>query len=138
MKLLLRADANERIGSGHVMRSLALARALIARGGAATLVGRIASDRLHRRLLDASVTLVPLDDTEPGEDDLTATARTLERLGPRDGSVWAVLDGYHFDAHYQCEIRRTGFPVLVIDDVADRAPYDADLLLNQNLGANAL
>lgn len=138
MKLLLRADANDQIGAGHVMRSLALARGLIARGGVATLVGNIASDRLRQRVIDAGLTLVPLDGPDPAALDLDLTARTLDRLGPRDGSVWAALDGYDFDAEYQRAIRQVGFPVLVIDDVADRAPYNADLLLNQNLGADEL
>jgi UDP-2,4-diacetamido-2,4,6-trideoxy-beta-L-altropyranose hydrolase len=52
--------------------------------------------------------------------------------------TWLVLDGYHFDPAYQQAVRDAGFHLLVIDDKAHLPVYHADILLNQNLGAEKL
>lgn len=135
--LLLRADSDELIGAGHVMRSLALARRWIAAGGEAALLGHIASDRLRQRVSDAGVTVLPLAAECSKTEDLTRMITALDRLG-QGGQSWAVVDGYGFDEAYYAAIRQHGFPLLVIDDLADRVCYHADLVLNQNLDAENL
>jgi UDP-2,4-diacetamido-2,4,6-trideoxy-beta-L-altropyranose hydrolase len=137
MHLLLRADSDASIGAGHVMRSLALARRWIAGGGTVTLLGRIDSERLRQRVADAGVILLPLEAPFEGANDLKQTIATLEKLGAGE-PAWAVVDGYGFDARYHSAIRNHGFPLLVIDDLADRPCYHADIVLNQNLGAERL
>lgn len=136
-QLLLRADSDESIGAGHVMRSLAVARRWIAAGGAATLLGRIGGDRLRQRVSDAGVTFRPLQASPLGNDDLAELVNTLEQLSPAE-PAWVIVDGYGFDEEYHAAIRRHGFPLLVIDDLADLPRYHADVLLNQNLGAESL
>jgi spore coat polysaccharide biosynthesis predicted glycosyltransferase SpsG len=49
-----------------------------------------------------------------------------------------VIDGYHFDPEYQKAARDASARVLVIDDTAHWPEYHADILLNQNLGADKL
>jgi UDP-2,4-diacetamido-2,4,6-trideoxy-beta-L-altropyranose hydrolase len=137
MHLLLRADSDASIGAGHLMRSLALARRWMARGGSATLLGRVESDRLRQRVSDAGLVLRVLDGPIGASHDLRQTLDLLERLH-EDVPPWAVLDGYTFDAGYHAAIRSHGFPVLVIDDLADRPCYHADIVLNQNLAAEQL
>jgi UDP-2,4-diacetamido-2,4,6-trideoxy-beta-L-altropyranose hydrolase len=137
MHLLLRADSDPSIGAGHVMRSLALARRWIAGGGSATLLGRVDSERLRDRVADTRVVFRSLEASLPAADDLKQTMGMLTELR-RDGTTWAAVDGYAFDAEYHAEIRRRGFPLLVIDDLADRPIYHADIVLNQNLGAEHL
>lgn len=119
------------------MRSLALGRRWIAAGGAATLLGRIASERLRERISDAGVALLPLDGSHPDPDDLKRTIAALESLR---GEVppWVMVDGYHFDAGYHSAIRRHGFQLLVMDDLANQSCYHADIVLNQNLDAERL
>jgi len=52
--------------------------------------------------------------------------------------TWLVLDGYHLDPIYQQAVRAAVFRLLVIDDMAHLPAYHADILLNQNLGAEKL
>lgn len=136
MHLLLRADSDASIGAGHVIRSLALARRWLAAGGAATFLGRIASDRLRARIADAGVHVRQLSGSGAA-DDLRETLAALDDLR-RDGPVWAVVDGYAFDPAYHAAIRASGVPLLVIDDLADLSCYHADIVLNQNLDAEHL
>jgi spore coat polysaccharide biosynthesis predicted glycosyltransferase SpsG len=55
----------------------------------------------------------------------------------RSGAVvpWLVLDGYHFTSDYQRAMRDSGLRLLIIDDYNHQPRYHADVLLNQNLGA---
>jgi UDP-2,4-diacetamido-2,4,6-trideoxy-beta-L-altropyranose hydrolase len=50
-------------------------------------------------------------------------------------AAYVVLDGYDFDSEYQRAVRAGGCRLLVIDDTVRLTHYDADILLNQNLGA---
>jgi len=47
-----------------------------------------------------------------------------------------VVDGYHFDATYQRELKAAGLQVLIVDDDGRCDHYAADLVLNQNVHAN--
>ena len=138
--LVIRADADGRIGTGHLTRCLALAQAWRAQGGEACVVGRCDSPGLRARLLDNNIELVSLERVHPDEKDLALTLRTLESNRIRQGGrpSWLVLDGYHFDPEYHLAIRRSGHPLLVIDDTGHLAHYHASILLNQNLGADEL
>jgi UDP-2,4-diacetamido-2,4,6-trideoxy-beta-L-altropyranose hydrolase len=70
----------------------------------------------------------------PDPTDSQATLRLVTKLKP----YWLVIDGYHFGPDYQKAARAAGVRVLVIDDTAHWPKYHADILLNQNLGAEKL
>jgi len=135
--LLVRADADGRIGSGHVMRCLALAQAWQDRGGKCTFVGSIESDALRRRLVDEGCGVVALPHRHPDSGDLAAMRRLVAEQQQMD-SGWVVLDGYHFDAAYQQAVRGSGRPLLVVDDCGHLPHYQADILLNQNAHAGEI
>lgn len=65
--------------------------------------------------------------------DLEDTARVLGSIG---GVDWLVVDHYAIDARWETPLREFASRLFVIDDLADR-DHDADLLLDQNLVANA-
>ena len=134
-RLILRADAGPQIGTGHVMRCLALARAWQARRGRVELASCRLPDALAL-LAERQGVVVHRLDARPGS---TADARQTERL-LRSGPVlaaWLVLDGYHFHAGYQRAIGDTSVRTLLIDDYGSLDGYETDLVLNQNLGAEA-
>ena len=133
-KLLIRADASAQIGSGHLMRCLALGQAWRAYGGTVTFLSQCESDALRRWVESAGLNFVPLERSYPHPHDLQATLLTLEELV----IPWLVLDGYHFDTVYQRAIRRAGHRLLAIDDTAHLPRYHADLVLNQNINAEQL
>lgn len=140
MNLVIRADASTEIGTGHVMRSLALAQAWRGTGGGVSFVCHCESDALKKRILDEGFGLIEIRRPHPDPCDLEKVLGFLRKTGPGEesGSPWLVLDGYHFDPAYQKASRDAGFKVLVIDDYNHQTHYHADILLNQNIKAESL
>lgn len=137
--LLVRADADGAQGMGHVMRSLALARAWYERGGEIYFLTSYPAASLRRRIELAGAAVIEIDQPYPASADLRMTRALIERLQiAGEAHPWLVLDGYHFVSEYQSAIRRTGCRLLVIDDNAQLARYDADILLNHGLHAPRL
>lgn len=130
-QLLLRADASAAIGTGHVMRCLALAQAWQDGGGRAVLATAMDARLLVARLRAEAIELVQLR-AEPGS--LQDAQACVELAGAVDAS-WVVVDGYHFSHGYQRAIRPAGQQLLVVDDNGAAGRYCADLILNQNLSA---
>ena len=60
----------------------------------------------------------------------------LKNTGNSEGTPWFVLDGYHFDPDYQRAAREAGHRLLVIDDYNHLPHYHANIILNQNIGAD--
>jgi UDP-2,4-diacetamido-2,4,6-trideoxy-beta-L-altropyranose hydrolase len=132
--LLLRADAAVAMGSGHLMRCLALAHAWRQAGGKATFLTHTDRTALLPQVCEAGHELITLPHPHPHPQDLTTTIQVMRSCGAR----WLALDGYHFDADYHAAIRAAGLRLLAIDDNAHLPRYEADLILNQNLHAAQL
>jgi len=140
--LFLRCDATTAIGVGHVMRCLALGEAWQTYGGSVTLIGHIESEMLRERIYAAGVKYIPLSEHFSSHSDLRCLSALLLTLRDSEYSFfwhpWLVLDGYHFDTAYQSSVRKQGYRLCVVDDIAHLDFYDTDILLNQNIGADAL
>lgn len=129
--ILLRADASAQMGTGHIMRCLALAQAWQATGAGAHVALAGAAPALEARLVSEGIKVHPIM-AAPGLDD---AAQTLE-LARQLGAAWIVVDGYHFDTSYQQAIKQAGRRLLFIDDYGHAGHYHADLVLNQNIYAD--
>ena len=129
--LLLRADGNERIGTGHLMRSLALAQAWFGCGGAAFFALASPSGAMEGRLKSEGMKTTVLNAKAGTGDD----ARKTVALARRIGASWIVTDGYAFDADYARRIRTGGVPLAMIDDNGLLERYEADIVINANLYA---
>jgi len=150
--LFIRADVTTQIGTGHVMRCIALAQAWQERDGDVTFLSHCDSEALRRRIIGKGFEFIPIEKPHPDPSDLTQTLNVLKRhapclpreirrpfhLGSMHHALWLVLDGYHFTPDYQKAIRDSGFRLLVIDDMAHLDHYHADILLNQNIHASKL
>ena len=132
--LLVRADATQQIGSGHLMRALALAQGWQLRGGQVVFATHCDSEALCARIDTAGISRIPLNAAHPAPADMTQTLELIARLVP----AWTILDGYHFTSCYQQTLQKTGCPLLVIDDMAHHSCYHADVILNQNIYADKL
>jgi len=128
--LLIRADASPRIGTGHVMRCLALAQAWQADGGSVMFVGNM-TPTLENRLAAENIKVRNLKVKAGGLKDADRTVRHAKALG----ASWVVVDGYHFRGDYQHQLRESVLRVLFIDDYGHADRYEADLVLNQNIDA---
>lgn len=129
--LLIRADATVAMGTGHIMRCLALAQAWQDAGGRCCFVIAEAPSALLERLRLEGMEVEQIDVLAGSEDD----GAQLCKLASKWSAAWAVVDGYHFDAQYQLQIKNAGFKLLFLDDHGHAGHYYADLVLNQNFHA---
>lgn len=132
MKLLVRVDASTQIGTGHVMRCLALAQAWQDAGGDGIFVMATEAAALETRLKLEGMEVVHLSVQIGSAED----AKETESLARQLCSNWVVVDGYHFGAEYQEIIKDSGLRLLFIDDYGHAAHYYADIVLNQNIYAH--
>lgn len=132
--LIIRTDANASIGTGHLMRCLALAQAWKDRGGETIFITACESKTLEHRLLNEGFQVINLECSHPEINGWRLTSRTLMKYP----GAWVVLDGYQFNSEHQHRIKDAGHPLLVIDDMAHLNHYYADIVLNQNLHAKEL
>jgi UDP-2,4-diacetamido-2,4,6-trideoxy-beta-L-altropyranose hydrolase len=129
--LLIRADASLAIGTGHVMRCLALAQAWQDAGGTASLAVAVLPDALLPRVTSEGVSLCRVHAPQHGSpEDAAQTVAHARQLS----AEWVVIDGDRFGSDFLAAVRAAGFRVLLIDDFADRESFPADLIVNPNLG----
>jgi UDP-2,4-diacetamido-2,4,6-trideoxy-beta-L-altropyranose hydrolase len=130
--LLIRADASVAIGTGHVMRCLALAQAWQDAGGTASFAVTELPDALQPRLSSNGFSPLRMETIPGGVEDALATIAQARQLN----AEWIVVDGDHFHNDFLDHVRSSGFRVLLLDDFADRQTFPADLIVNPNLGAD--
>lgn len=129
MRVLIRADASTQIGTGHVLRCMALGQALIDAGDEVRLHACDLPDGLAERV---------------GKEGIGVSTAAVERGSSRDldstliaAKDWAdviVLDGYCFDRNFQVSCG-TDYSTMVMDDDRPKEEFVADILFNQNLHA---
>ncbi|MGH9492090.1 MAG: UDP-2,4-diacetamido-2,4,6-trideoxy-beta-L-altropyranose hydrolase [Terriglobales bacterium] len=129
--LLIRADADLRMGTGHVMRCLALAQAWQDVAGQAEFLTTSDTPDILSRLRAEGMQVTPATLPAGSAADAAHTASRAREIG----ASWVVVDGYQFDAAYQQALKSAGLKVLWVDDYGHAPPYCADLVLNQNLCA---
>ncbi len=138
--LFIRADSTNQIGTGHIMRCIALGQAWQDEGGKVVFLSHCESDALRERIVKEGFKFVPIDHPHPHPSDLSQTLMQLQSFLPSLSSFspsvpWLVLDGYHFTPDYQDAIKDAGILLLVIDDMNHLPYYHADIILNQNIHA---
>ena len=124
-RVLFAPAAGPEIGGGHVMRGLALAEALQARGAEVAFAVPPWGERLIARFAARPMRVHPL----ARSGDTAAISAALEALRPDA----LVLDDYGLDARAAAVLTRSGLTRVVIDDLADRS-YACDLLVDPGYG----
>ena len=130
--LLIRADADDRIGAGHVMRTLALAQAWQALGGRATYFSAAMFPTLVERLRESNLDV--WHSTAPVGS--SSDAERFVQLAKQHQAI-AVVDGYQFDQSYLHQVAHLPTATLTIDDGARAGKYETDLVLDVGLEATS-
>lgn len=143
MKVVFRADASILMGSGHLMRCLALADALrehdvevifICREHAGNLISLLRQKYLKVLVLPAPAR----KESVQGNDysvwlGVTQAEDAKQSIQALDGEVpdWLVVDHYGLDMEWERRLRPHVRYMMAIDDFTNRI-HDCDTLLDQN------
>jgi spore coat polysaccharide biosynthesis predicted glycosyltransferase SpsG/RimJ/RimL family protein N-acetyltransferase len=131
-RLLIRADASSQMGTGHVMRCIALAQAWLRRGGAVQFLMASSTPAIQERLSKERLPWRTLDAQLGSSLDARETAAAAREWN----AGFVAMDGYHFGWEHQKAVIDLGARLLFFDDYGHGVRYCADLVLNQNLGAD--
>lgn len=151
-RVVFRVDAGLAIGSGHVMRSLALAEALRSEGASVAWITRAQAGDLRRPLAARGFEVHALPPADPAkrakedageyerwlgvswEIDAEESLAALERNEVRADLL--VVDHYGIDARWEGVLRRHVTRLAVIDDLGNR-PHECDVLIAPAAGGSA-
>ena len=129
--LIIRADASTIMGTGHVMRCLALAQAWKDAGGSVIFAMAAEMPVIECRLKGDGFVINRISAKLGSERDAALTADLAISLN----ACFVVVDGYYFSAEYQERLKKEELNLLFIDDYGHAKCYCADLVLNQNISA---
>jgi UDP-2,4-diacetamido-2,4,6-trideoxy-beta-L-altropyranose hydrolase len=152
MNVVFRCDASIKIGTGHVMRCLSLADALLSKGSSTHFICRahdgnlskLIRQRGHRCTVltqgDSTVSINTKGSLPPhsewlGTDWLSDAKETVSVISERQVD-WLIVDHYAIDVCWETKLRPSCKKLLVIDDINDRK-HDCNLLLDQNLDCSS-
>lgn len=151
MLVAFRVDASTKIGNGHVVRCMTLAKALTERGFRCYFICSDHNGHLGSMITNGGFELILLKknqfenssskfffredyDEFLGSDwfeDANQTLCALSSIKPR----WLIVDHYSIDSRWEQYLSNAVDNIFVIDDLANRSHY-CRLLMDQTLGRN--
>lgn len=158
MRVCFRVDASLLIGTGHIMRCLTLAEALVTKGANCEFISRAHEGSLiefirskgylaHALPLEHEARTAPISIGPATSNFDTAHAHLLGATQSKDAEAcapilaaqrpdWLIVDHYALDFLWESDLAPYYRKLMVIDDLADR-PHACDLLLDQTFGRDA-
>ncbi|MEO8157948.1 MAG: UDP-2,4-diacetamido-2,4,6-trideoxy-beta-L-altropyranose hydrolase [Betaproteobacteria bacterium] len=144
MRVAIRVDASEVMGTGHLMRCAALADVLKDRGVAVTFICRDLPATLLAFVKNQGfgICLLPHCHSHAtkakgyagwlGASWEMDAVQTLSALETEKAVDWLIVDHYGIDHRWEERLKVSGRRIMVIDDMAIQK-HACDVLLNQNL-----
>lgn len=134
-----RVDSSYRIGSGHLVRSITLARALRSKGADVSFVCRVQPGAAIKLIEAAGFTAILLP---PCPDDSTSAFSSVPEGEDAEQTVnalastpdWLFVDHYEYGIGWESRVRDRGMKLGVIDDLA--RTHTCDLLVDPNWHGN--
>ncbi|AKM20394.1 undecaprenyldiphospho-muramoylpentapeptide beta-N- acetylglucosaminyltransferase [[Flavobacterium] thermophilum] len=131
MNILFRVDSSFAIGTGHVMRCLALAEMLKEAGCAVYFAMRAGPGDLCDEVEHKGFPVLRLVYEGPVVQKIDAK-RTIEVIRQQLPSLdWCIVDHYELDRCWEENVKAYVGRMMVIDDLANRS-HECDILLDQN------
>lgn len=132
--VIIRADASSVIGTGHVMRCLALAQEMLKQGYFPLFVcNRL--DGTSGKIL--SQYGIPFEEIENSADELE-DARETSRMASDKKARLIIVDHYGLKEPFRHFMKKENLQLMIIDDLGESDHITADIVLNQNMGAASL
>jgi len=142
--IAIRVDASTRMGIGHVMRCLTLAKKLQLQNAQVVFLCKRHQGNLISFISQHGFTVLPLsapsENIEQQKDDKKWLGCTYQQDAQEVTQVlthspwldWLIVDHYSLDGRWQKLVKPLTNKIMVIDDLANREHY-CDLLLDQTL-----
>lgn len=140
MQVVIRVDASQDIGSGHVMRCLTLANQLQSQGYTIKFICRRANGDLEKYIKEQGFQVLVLPFIKYNiwkwmEDYYKQDANETIQLLNNEIVDLLIVDHYSIDEKWEKELSKYVKKIMVIDDLANRY-HDCHLLLDQNYYRN--
>jgi len=144
MRIIIRTDASQQIGSGHVMRCLTLAESLRGFDSTVEFITRSHVSNLDKLIKNKGFKVYSLPNPSKYrsqqslkkytswlgvQQDLDAN-ETIQIL-TGESPDYLIVDHYALDYKWENKLRPYAKKIMVIDDLANRT-HDCDVLLDQN------
>ncbi len=145
MRIIIRTDASQKMGTGHVMRCLTLAEVFKVNGANVEFISRKHEGNLIDKIRSSGFNVFELGlMAEKEVDDKLFHSHWLETTQQQDADDcidilknkqidWLVVDHYALDEQWQNRLKSYCEKLMVIDDLADRK-HQCDILLDQTFG----
>lgn len=130
--ILVRTDADNSIGMGHLSRCLTLSRALHSNGARTIFVMRSPSTVVREKVAAVNAVLRPI----PADIDLEEDLNLLLGIKRELGASGIIMDGYQFSQTYVNNLANNSCS-LCFDELAEYS-YNNALVLNQNIHAHVM
>lgn len=143
MKIFFRVDASISIGSGHVMRCLALADFLRKQGNTCFFVCREFSGNLIDLIKSLGFFVFSLPNfkfdcpNNFSKLDCEETKNIFSAVDNDNLPDWLIVDHYSLGYSWETGVKSFVEKILAIDDLANR-PHNCDVLVDQNLGRTSV
>ncbi len=130
--LLVRTDADQRLGIGHLMRCISIAAKWVETGGEVTFLLTPLSEQLSELLTPHPFQLEFCNVERGSAQDAEHTATLANQLG----ADWILADGYWFGPEFQRIVASAKARLMLIDALGAPQYNSANLILNANIYAN--
>lgn len=127
--LFIRADADFKMGTGHLMRMMALAEQWKQLGKRVRFMTASVLPGIEKMFLEKGFESFPISAGIGSAEDAAQTLRLAQR------ESWCVLDGYQFIPAYQLILKEAGQRLMIVDDEAKLSVFHGEAVLNQNIYA---
>jgi UDP-2,4-diacetamido-2,4,6-trideoxy-beta-L-altropyranose hydrolase len=133
--VVIRTDGSDKIGVGHIMRSLSLAQELKMEGYNVVFATVPYKGWVIEKIQEENFRIekLKIQNNEGLKLDIVSTEKILRSFNAK----WLIMDNYYFDYSYQKFFKDSGYFLLNIDDTA-KTKFCSHIIVNHGIQAKKL